>query len=218
VTPQPSVSGATFPSSRGQCELGPRPCPWQRCRHWLPDGGCVLDVAAAGPLSASEVAKVLGMRVYEVEDVEVAALAKLARLANSGRLDHLKPDRDLSLGFDLDSRTVARDRREVAAGTPAQHPATAAVQEATALPPSSRDGVELDDQEAADLRAGLIRVARDSSGFLRHFVESMVASLWRSSQPRRRARRHQVQLSLPLRARVHCVRTRGQVHTESLQT
>ena len=51
------------------------------CRHYLPDGGCVLKLANNGGMSQREVAKVLGVSKTRVWQIEVKALDKLKRYA-----------------------------------------------------------------------------------------------------------------------------------------
>lgn len=84
------------PITRGDCEDGPRPCPWLTCRYHLandvyqdqfgnkylrstPDWttekpSCALDVADDGPKPAEFVAFLLGVKRQRVDAIEVAAL------------------------------------------------------------------------------------------------------------------------------------------------
>ena len=101
------VAGEDLPSkprTRGECEDGPRPCPWLTCRYHLaievgrrtgqlrlnhpgleetgelpPDAeSCALDVAEQGPRSQAEVAEALGNSTIEwVRQTERAAEAEM---------------------------------------------------------------------------------------------------------------------------------------------
>lgn len=69
------------PATRGDCESGPRPCPWRQCRHWLPRGACVLDVVEGAPqgLAVREIAGALGVTELAVRVVLTRSLERVAR-------------------------------------------------------------------------------------------------------------------------------------------
>lgn len=76
----------TPPITRGDCEEGPRPCPWTFCRYHLGQGRdetCALDVAERGPHTRDVVAELLGIRGgrNSVAITEARALAKLRKRA-----------------------------------------------------------------------------------------------------------------------------------------
>lgn len=70
------------PRTRADCEQGPRPCPWTRCRHALPGGACALDFAAeyGGEVSAADVAAALQVSRQRVLQLEASGLRKLRAL------------------------------------------------------------------------------------------------------------------------------------------
>ncbi len=89
-------SSSSFPRTRGECENGPRPCPWVCCRHHLgsePRSGgrlhvralppdhdtCALDVAARGPHTLESIAKLLGLTRERVRQIEARGLVQLRR-------------------------------------------------------------------------------------------------------------------------------------------
>ena len=80
------------PRTRGDCEVGPRPCRAMRCRHWLPSDvdSCALDVAARGGVTIEEVGALLGCTRERVRQSELSALDKARQLARRARLrlDH----------------------------------------------------------------------------------------------------------------------------------
>jgi hypothetical protein len=68
------------PRVRGDCENGPRPCPFTTCRHHLGEGlaeSCALDVADRGGLEQADLARLLRVSRNRVYQVESAALEKL---------------------------------------------------------------------------------------------------------------------------------------------
>lgn len=92
--------GVARPRTRGECQGGPRPCPWVGCRYHLflemvnqgravrlPRGldvepetlqpSCALDVADDGPVTLEEVAEFLGVTRERVRQVEDIALKKV---------------------------------------------------------------------------------------------------------------------------------------------
>ena len=105
------------PKTRGDCEDGPRPCPWVSCRHHLAlvvnvtrfsqqpvrspfdgvmDGDlsnmkqtCSLDVAEDGEHTLEEVATVLGVTRQRVEAIEHVAQkrAQAKRIASEARAE-----------------------------------------------------------------------------------------------------------------------------------
>lgn len=80
---------AAFPKTRGECEDGERPCPYQSCRYHLWDTfdfprvdtatapSCALDVADNGEHSPATIAKWFGMTRQAVENIEKRAIAKV---------------------------------------------------------------------------------------------------------------------------------------------
>ena len=70
------------PTTRADCENGPRPCPWTRCRHHLGEDlpeSCALDVAERQGATLEEIAAILGVSRESVRLIEVKALGKLRR-------------------------------------------------------------------------------------------------------------------------------------------
>lgn len=88
------------PRTRGDCAEGLRPCPWVGCRHHLfldlarngfirlnfPDRAvedlaetCALDVAARGGASLREIARLMGVSLARVGQIDLHALAKLRK-------------------------------------------------------------------------------------------------------------------------------------------
>lgn len=93
---------ALRPRTRGDCERGPRPCPWVACRHhlaveryhprvrgvaaleaaadadlWSMPETCALDVAELGEHTQSEVAEALGISCDRVAEAEWDASQRL---------------------------------------------------------------------------------------------------------------------------------------------
>lgn len=87
------------PRTRGDCERGPRPCPWVSCHHHLyldvlrsgsikvnfpdhePDElehSCALDVADDGPHRLERVGEIMNLSRERARQVQESALAKLA--------------------------------------------------------------------------------------------------------------------------------------------
>ena len=95
-----------LPMTRGECEMGPRPCPYVSCRFHLylsvnerngsiqlsfpgkePDElvvSCALDVAAAEGLRLEGVANAMGVTRERIRQIEFQAIRKIR---NSGLLD-----------------------------------------------------------------------------------------------------------------------------------
>lgn len=87
------------PRTRGECEDGPRPCPWVSCRHHLylevndrtvkinfPGleieelvETCALDVADRGGLSLEDVGPLINVTRERIRQIELSALAALPR-------------------------------------------------------------------------------------------------------------------------------------------
>lgn len=86
------------PKTRGDCELGPRPCPFVGCRHHLyldvlPTGSvklnfpdrepheleesCVLDVAAEGALTLDEAGTLLNVTRERIRQITLDACARM---------------------------------------------------------------------------------------------------------------------------------------------
>jgi hypothetical protein len=85
------------PRTRGECECGPRPCPWLGCRYhlgldmhacgfafklqttppWELPATCALDVASIGGISTEDTARFLGITRQRVHQIEQGAMAKL---------------------------------------------------------------------------------------------------------------------------------------------
>lgn len=96
---------ATRPLSRGECEGGPRPCPFVSCKHnlflsvhegngniklehgglepWEVQESCTLDVADRGGLTLEEVGKILNLTRERVRQLEDRSLARLKALAEA---------------------------------------------------------------------------------------------------------------------------------------
>jgi Sigma-70, region 4 len=92
------VRDGVRPKTRGDCENGPRPCPWICCRYHLwPDTlghtnrvaqpplledmaeTCALDVAAKGPQRLETIGNLTGVVRERVRQIEERALNKLLR-------------------------------------------------------------------------------------------------------------------------------------------
>jgi hypothetical protein len=75
------------PRTRGECINGPRPCPWLDCRYHLHRVGdfakaadtetCSLDVADRGEHTLADVAKITGLSVEWIRQIELGALEQL---------------------------------------------------------------------------------------------------------------------------------------------
>lgn len=88
------------PRTRADCAGGPRPCPWVGCRHnlylsvdgktvvltvpakepWEMGETCALDVAARGGQTREELAEMLNVSDEWVRQIELKALAHMARV------------------------------------------------------------------------------------------------------------------------------------------
>lgn len=81
------------PTVRSDCEDGPRPCPWIKCRHHIYNTNgegysqqipleklaetCSLDAADKGPLTLEEVANLLGLTRERIRQIESRGLYKM---------------------------------------------------------------------------------------------------------------------------------------------
>lgn len=84
------------PKTRGDCESGPRPCPWTSCRYHLLYGEeasrgwrsklpaleemketCALDVANRGSHTLDYVAKLFGLTRERIRQIEEKAIRKI---------------------------------------------------------------------------------------------------------------------------------------------
>lgn len=99
---------AAFPRTRAECEDGPRPCPWVRCRYHLlgealfggrgykiylhrdgvqgpwdldPEWSCALDVADRGPLTLERIGQVMGVTRERVRQIESRVMRRAAGVA-----------------------------------------------------------------------------------------------------------------------------------------
>ena len=120
------------PRRRGDCLAGgsnaARPCPWVSCRYHLyldivhknrlitPHGNvdvdeipetCALDVADSGPQSERRVAALMGVVHQRANQLEIAALAKLAARAKRERRARELRDRHLN------DRPIVLNRRRL---------------------------------------------------------------------------------------------------------
>jgi hypothetical protein len=89
VKPKPLPVLQERPRVRGDCEEGPRPCPWVQCRYHLEHEKwtCALDVADDGPRTQVEVATLLGVSQERVLFLEHRARQRIQRRwAISGRV------------------------------------------------------------------------------------------------------------------------------------
>jgi DNA-directed RNA polymerase specialized sigma subunit len=79
VKPKPLPLLQERPRVRGDCEDGPRPCPWVQCRYHLehPKWSCALDVADEGPHTQEQVATLLGVSQERVLFLEHRARQRL---------------------------------------------------------------------------------------------------------------------------------------------
>jgi hypothetical protein len=86
------------PLTRGDCEDGPRPCPWIACRYhvairditpdgkikwtpnWINKPTCTLDIADEGEQSLADIARLYGVSREWIRQLEEIALRKLRRL------------------------------------------------------------------------------------------------------------------------------------------
>ena len=92
------LADALRPKTRGDCLLGPRPCPWVACRHhmyldvkstgsvrinhaglevWDLLVSCSLDVADTGPQSCATVARALNVTRQRANQIEQKAIGQL---------------------------------------------------------------------------------------------------------------------------------------------
>jgi hypothetical protein len=109
------------PQTRGDCEGGPRPCPWVSCRYNLAldvhstgyagntphvrlnptaTQSCALDVAARGGQLLEQVGEALGMTRERVRQIEDRALAKLKTAGLP--LRELLDEREVTRGEQVD--------------------------------------------------------------------------------------------------------------------
>lgn len=110
----PIVDDPFRPSESGECEDGPRPCPYVSCKHHLyldvnPETGsiklnfpdrevdelaetCAVDVARRGEHILEEVGELLNLTRERVRQVEVRALLKLPKPVLASFDNLLDPD------------------------------------------------------------------------------------------------------------------------------
>lgn len=115
IVGQPSREGER-PTMRGQCEDGPRPCPWVECRYHLAIDRtserwgaevvtvsgrfdwsrptCALDCADDGPMSSRSVAAAMGLHRQAIQRIERRAMAKVRRLGLSAFASALPEEGD----------------------------------------------------------------------------------------------------------------------------
>ncbi len=79
-----------MPLLRGECTRIPRPCPFLQCRHNMGRAcyngtNCSLDLAEQGGMSPREVARALGLKLRQVQEIERVAMERLKNgLAQEG--------------------------------------------------------------------------------------------------------------------------------------
>lgn len=108
-----------MPRTRGECEHGPRPCPWSECRHHLgpPNGWidvvgqritmtkrrsaetCVLDLADRGGMLPSEIGDELGCSRQRINQILVDITIRLVRDC-ADELEAMREDIDELDGLD----------------------------------------------------------------------------------------------------------------------
>lgn len=110
----PEAASLRRPRTRGECEGGPRPCPWVGCRHNLylevttagslllrnpgqevwdvpPAASCALDVAdRRGGLTGAEMAEILGVSRQRASQIERTAQERMMR--RIGSADNVEVD------------------------------------------------------------------------------------------------------------------------------
>lgn len=104
VLDEPPVDLSGRPRTRGDCELGPRPCPWIGCRHnlyldvkengaikfnfphlepWEMADSCALDVADRGGVVLDQVAVCLGLTRERSRQLELWSVGRLRQAVAS---------------------------------------------------------------------------------------------------------------------------------------
>lgn len=95
----PEAKHLVPPKTRGECEDGPRPCPWVGCEYhtyldvneetgsikynwpgmepWEVFDSCVLDVAAEGGITLEAIGSVINVTRERVRQVEEQAIGKM---------------------------------------------------------------------------------------------------------------------------------------------
>jgi hypothetical protein len=81
VKPKPLPVLQERPRVRGDCEEGPRPCPWVQCRYHLEHEKwtCALDVADEGEHTLEEIAAIMGVTKQRVKFLEMRAIQRAQR-------------------------------------------------------------------------------------------------------------------------------------------
>jgi hypothetical protein len=92
------------PPTRGDCQDGPRPCPYLTCRHHLGDGAkesCALDVADRGETERRDVAALLGVSQQRVAQIERQAMARLLKVHGEALLREVFGGQTVAGGWSL---------------------------------------------------------------------------------------------------------------------
>jgi hypothetical protein len=78
VKPKPLPVLQERPRVRGDCEEGPRPCPWVQCRYHLEHEKwtCALDVADEGEHTPAQIAELMGVTRQRVEFIMHRAIQR----------------------------------------------------------------------------------------------------------------------------------------------
>lgn len=92
------------PPQRGDCQDGPRPCPYPTCRYHLGDGraeSCALDVADRGEATDDDIGELLGLSGPRVRQIAQQAIARLLKVHGEALLREVLGGQTVAGGWSL---------------------------------------------------------------------------------------------------------------------